>query len=243
MPLPPPNDTTGYGGRFCNHFFFNIACSILAEKNDLTFKYSHEDKMKRLGIQLFSGSKTYDTLTKLTDSNVLSYIQGEPFQTNIIVEGFFQIPAYAIFLYDYFRTSAIQSSIMEANKFKDRYGTNNDVFLHLRLDDVAQYNPGVSYFDAALSRISFEKGYISSDSKDHPYVKELIQKWNLILIDADEVETIQFGSTCRHIVISHGSFSFVIGVLGFFGDVYYPPKKYNKWCGDIYSIPTWHCVD
>lgn len=242
MPLPPPNDTTVYGGRFCNHFFYNIACSLLAMKNDLQFKYSHEDKMTRLGIPLHSGSKTYDSLTKLNDTNILPLLQGDPFNTNVIVEGYFQFPAYAKFLYDYFRTSAIQSSITKANKFKERYDSNNDVFLHLRLDDVAQYNPGVEYYNAALSRLTFDKGYISSDSKDHPYVKALIQKWNLTLIDADEVETIQFGSTCRHIVLSHGSFSFVIGVLGFFSDVYYPPKKFNVWCGDIYTIPSWICV-
>ena len=45
----------------------------------------------------------------------------------------------------------------------------------------------------------------------------------------DPVKTIQFGSTCKHIVLSHGSFSAMIGYLGFFSQVYYPNKT-PKWC-------------
>lgn len=35
---------------------------------------------------------------------------------------------------------------------------------------------------------------------------------SIIFIDKNPIETIQFGSTCKNIILSHGSFSAVIGV-------------------------------
>lgn len=55
----------------------------------------------------------------------------------------------------------------------------------------------------------------------------------------DEIHTIQFASTCKHIVLSHGSFSAVIGYLAFFSNVYYPAYGDTMWYGDMFSIDGW----
>ena len=61
---------------------------------------------------------------------------------------------------------------------------------------------------------------------------------NLIVLYYDEVNTIQFGSTCKHVILSHGSFSATIGYLAFFSQIFFPEYESNKeWYGDMFSIP------
>ena len=44
-----------------------------------------------------------------------------------------------------------RNQIMMKNKFKDRYNENNDVFLHVRLGDAIDSNPGFEYYDELLN--------------------------------------------------------------------------------------------
>ena len=60
-------------------------------------------------------------------------------------------------------------------------------------------------------------------------INEIISKLKtlypkIILFDEDEVNTIHFGSTCKNIILSHGSFSAIIGYLAFNSNVYFPNK-------------------
>jgi len=52
-----------------------------------------------------------------------------------------------------------------------------------------------------------------------------------------------FGSTCQHIVLSGGTFSWLIGFLGFFSDVYFPSNREKVWYGDIFVFPRWKGVE
>ena len=59
--------------------------------------------------------------------------------------------------------------------------------------------------------------FISSDENTPPIVQKIIQLYpNANIIEMNEINTIQFASTCKHIVLSHGSFSAIIGYLSFF---------------------------
>jgi hypothetical protein len=72
-------------------------------------------------------------------------------------------------------------------------------------------------------------------------IYEIIQLYpSAKLIECNEITTFQFGSTCKHIVLSHGSFSATIGYLSFFSNVYYPEYESGKiWYGDMFSINNW----
>jgi hypothetical protein len=114
------------------------------------------------------------------------------------------------------------------------------------LGDVIQHNPGFKYYDKVLSSLKFDKGYISSDSPEHEVCMQLKQKYpNIEIVNYNEVDTIHFGSTCKHVVLSHGSFSAVIGFFSFYSDVYYPMyEEGKKWYGDMFTnIPGWKRVD
>ena len=64
-----------------------------------------------------------------------------------------------------------------------------------------------------------------------------------LLINSQEIPTIQFASTCKHIILSHGSFSAIIGYLSFFSNIYYPEYEKDKiWYGDMFSIVGWNKI-
>lgn len=127
-----------------------------------------------------------------------------------------------------------------SNPYKTRYLANNDLFVHVRLTDAEQWSPGIEYYVNMIDSIPFDNLFVASDDPPHDFVKSLLLRYatrsNIILLD--EVATIQFASTCKNVVLSHGTFSSVIGYLSYFSTVYYPEMKHISH-GDIFSIPHW----
>jgi len=234
--------TFGYEGRFGNKFFRNMSIHFIAKNNNLKVTYDSDYSFKRLGIELFSGANEYLKNTTLSDQNFYQYVNDElKINANIKLEGYMQTKEFSRFLFKYFQNEEIQMKIKKSNPYASRYGNNNDVFIHVRLGDALCHNPGFDYYDNVMSKIHFNDGYISSDTIQHNICKRLIQKYNLKIINTDEVDTIQFSSTCTHLILSNGTFSWTIGVLGFFSNVYYP-KISTIWHGDIFSIDSWNEV-
>ena len=135
-------------------------------------------------------------------------------------------------IYNHLRDN--KDDIINKNPYKERYNKNNDIFLHIRLTDVGHLNPGINYYDKCLNIIineyEYDNIYIGSDNFNNILIKDLKKKYpKIIFIEKDPINTIQFGSTCKYIILSHGSFSSIIGYLGFFSNIYYPNYK-PKWC-------------
>jgi len=227
-------------GRLGNQIIRNLAVSLLAEKHNLKVNYCNHELIHHLGINLFSGKKNYPTIQNLTDTNYFT-IYNSNLTSNINAnDHYLQTKEITNFLYYYLQQ--IKSSIILKNPFKERYKNNNDAFVHIRLTDAAQYNPGIKYYIHAINNIKFDKLYISTDDINHTIIKELLQLYpSSELINLDEITTFQFSSTCKHIILSHGSFSAVIGYLSFFSNVYYPEYDLEKkrWFGDMFSIHNW----
>lgn len=113
------------------------------------------------------------------------------------------------------------------------------------MDDATKWNPGYKYYANTINLIKknneVENIYVSSDNPKHDIIQRIIKEFNAKLFNKDEIKTIQFGSTCKYIILSHGSFSAIIGWLGFNSQVYY--KKYIKgkiWHGDMFSVNGWN---
>ena len=233
------NDMTGSEGRFCNHIIRALGASFIARSQNLKFNYGqYYDKMKQLGINLFNGTITFDTVLNIPN-NIIPYLSSPLFRNINVNASFFQTRDFSNYLYQHYRHKSNQQSIIDANKFNHRYNNNNDVFIHIRLGDVAHLNQGFTYYDEALTRVSFENGYIASDNVNHEICKRLIQKYNLKIIDYDEVETIMFGSTCKNIVLTGGTFSYIIGLFGFFSKVYYLKGMGNWYPSELFYIDDW----
>jgi FkbM family methyltransferase len=238
------NNNTYHAGRLGNQFFLGMAIHFIAKINNLKVVYQMGDKIIDLGIELFSGTKTYDNTIELLDINFFKYLT-EPMNKNFSInkDTYFQTKEFSIFLKDYINEDTQKTKIKNSNKFTQRYNENNNVYVHVRLGDVNnKFNSSFEYYDKALQMTAFSDGYISSDSILNPICQKLITKYNLSIIDFDEVETIMFASTCKHIILSTGTFSWMIGVFSFYSDIKYP-KIYNVWHGDIFVFPSWTEID
>ena len=241
--------TTNSLGRFGNQFIRNIFVHLLAKTYQLSALYSHAEDMASLGLPMYSGTTTYTYSRKVIDDDVFKMILGKTRPTfNIeldLYKTFFQSKDHSLYLNSYLHESEQQRTIRASNPFKDRYGANDEVFVHLRLGDAEQWSPGYEYFHKALSRLSFSKGYLSSDSKDHANCQRLLKEFPTLQWNPHEevIPTIQFASTCKHLVLSHGSFSAIMGHLAFDSDIYYAPYPKVMWHGDMFSIPGWKKVE
>jgi hypothetical protein len=232
-------------GRLCNQIIRNLAVSLIAKKQNLYVDYSNYNLIKELGIDLFIGKNKFNNTISVNDDNFFNTLElpENSLESNIDANGsYFQTKEITNFLYSYLQIN--KESIINANQFNSEYN-NNDCFIHIRLGDVADKNPGLNYYLKALSKIQFDNLFIASDDVNHQIIKDILVKYPLAQIKKlDEKNTIQFASTKKYVILSHGSFSAVIGYLSFFSLIYYP--KYEKckiWYGDMFSIPGWNCID
>ena len=233
--------STSYNGRLGNQIIRNLVVSLIAEKHNLKVEYSSHDTINNLGINLFSGTNVYNNTQLLTDDNFFNTYNRTNVNYNLNPNNnYFQTKDITNFIFNYLHTDKIKLNIIDKNKYKERYN-NNDLFIHVRLGDVSHYNPGIKYYINAIKSCTFTTIYLSTNDFSHYIIKKLKELYPSIqLINFKEVETIQFASTCKNIILSHGSFSAVIGYLSFFSTVYYPEYNLTKmWYGDIFSIPNW----
>ena len=243
-------------GRFGNHFIRNILMHILAEKYDLMTEYSYWSHISALGIALYSGSNNFPE-NRIVDSDdkmelLLQETKSTDFilQTNLIIQGgiYCQTREMTNRIFNYLRSKRIREGIIQANPFHFNYQNNNDVFVHIRLGDVEDKNPGFDYYEKVLKTLEI-KGYgrifLSSDSPFHPICQKIFMEFrNTSFVHFDEIQTIQYATTCRYVVLSHGSFSAIIGYLSFFSEVYYPAYDPEKiWHGDMFSVPGFQRID
>jgi hypothetical protein len=249
--------TVGSLGRLCNGLIRNIAVSMLSEKFDLKTTYQYADEMKALGLSLFSGRKAYPAVFRLNDANYIEVFNRSILLANLHTVSehcYLQTPEISALVYSFLRRAAIYTSIMAANPYKQFYKNNNFTFLHVRLTDVRHYSPGSKYFLKAIAATQFSTLYIASDNLEDEIIKEITAVYpNAVLFSATPIQTLQFGSTCRNIILSGGSFSAMIGMLALFSTVQYPESSnigydsvngiHNRqWCGDMFSGHGWTMV-
>ena len=229
-------------GRFCNQLIRCIATSLVSKKHNLKTKYSIPDELSALGLNLFNGVDSWLSTIELTDTNYFEILNSEKIKTNLDPNNsFFQTREIIQKVYEFIQSN--KESIISSNQFKERYTNNNDCFLHLRLGDASQWNPGFEYYNKAIQQLKYDNLYISTDQLNHPLVLQIISKFSGKIIQYNEVDTIKFATTCKYLVFSHGTFSSCIGYFSFFSEVYYPEFWFLKrWHGDVFSINGWHRV-
>lgn len=235
-------------GRLCNQIIRNLCLNFVARKHDLhVISYSSQDRLSLLGINLYSGKRILNHAVNLHDKNYFSILDSESIDFNLLPnDAFFQTTDIIKFLFNHLNNNPLKTDIISHNPFQNNYNKNNNCFVHVRLDDMKDYNPGYTYYHKTLSKLSFNHLYIGSDEYSHDYIKKLRVDFpnSTLLLDYDDVKTIQFGSTCKHVVLSHGSFSAFIGYIAFFSDVYFPEYILDKkkWHGDLFCIKKWNKV-
>jgi len=256
------NTTVEAGGRFGNKFIRNIISSFIAKKNNLVFSYDSFQEMYDLGIILFTeGTNIYDN-TLIMNDQIIDYILFDETYYNTYLYNnniFYKQHDYSPFHFQnhtWAQTNKIanyikyflynnKDNIISKNKYKHRYQSNNSVFIHIRLGDTVElgFSTKYEYYDKVLSSLPFDKGFISSDTIEHDTCQRLIEKYGLEIYNDNEINTIQFASTNKYIILSNGTFSWTIGALSFFSNIYYPKLKNWPMHGDIYVFEEWTEID
>jgi len=224
-------------GRFGNKFFRNFALHFLSHKHNLVSFYEDEEKFKQLGIDFCHGTQRHQRTMLLKNDGFLQFLNCAVVNSNFDLQN------------DYFQTLEIsnlvfhevqrrQNTIMNHNPFQSRYKSNNDIAVHIRLDDVSQFNFGIDYYKNNINRCMRLAEpdtiiWISTDQENHPLIQELLRHYtNAKIYSNNEIFTIQFLSTCRYIITSLGSFSAMIAYFAFFSNVWFPDRKgaFTRWC-------------
>lgn len=230
---------TSGNGRLCNQIIRNIATSLIAEKFDLYVEYNNHEIMKKIGLNLFVGSKKYKNTIRLSDNNYFKILESNKLESNINPNNnYFQTKKITHFIHDHIKN--IQKKIIDMNPNKNLYNRNNDCFIHIRLGSVEKFNPGFKYYDDIISSVNPCKIYLATDSIEHKINKKLKDKYKqkLIFMDDDLLGIFQLGSTCKYVILSYGSFSAFIGYISFFSKVYY--KKIDEKTAWDYNQKTEH---
>jgi hypothetical protein len=237
------NNTEIHNGRFGNLFFVNMVLHFISKRYNLKTTYKYYDKFLNLGIDFFIGNNSYKENEYLTEINYFDLMNKKNNFTNIIVNNnvWFQNYEFCLFLEIYFNKKNIKNKIIKKNKFFNRYKNNNDLFIHVRLDDVEAMSchNKFEYYDNIVKKCKFENGYISSDNLNSLICTKLIQKYSLKIVNYNEEETIMFGSTCNNIILSGGTFSWLIGFLAFYSQNINYPINNSNWYGNIFVYKNW----
>lgn len=238
------NNSRVHNARFGNLFFINLAVHFICLKSKLKFDYKYYYQFQNLGIDLFIGTNEFKETFTLTDDIFFDLLLREnALLKNLMIKNdtWCQTREFCLFLKEYFQLKKIKGKVIKKNIFKNRYKNNNDVFIHVRLGDIEnKCNNSFEFYDKILNKIKFTNGFISSDTISSGICQKLITKYNLNIIDYNEEKTIMFASTCNSLILSGGTFSWLIAFLAFYSkNIYYPLDNKNKWYGDIFIFPEW----
>ena len=241
------NNTNDHRARLGNLFFLNMCLHMFSLKYDLKCSYKYEKEFNELGINFNKGNKIYKKNILLTDYNFENVLESDISPRNIIINNnvWFHTNRFCKMMNDHFERNNKFKKIWNKNIYKFNYNNNNDLFIHVRLGDVSEKTCDLeNYYSKTIESMKFNKGFIASDNINNKLCERLIKKYNLTIIDKNEVETIMFGSTCKNIILSGGTFSWLIGFSALSNSkIYYPELDIkNRWYGDIFSFSNWNKI-
>ena len=118
---------------------------------------------------------------------------------------------------------------------------NDEVFVAYRIGDLAntQAMLPLDYYVTALKSLNFSKGYITSDSINHPNILKLSKQFNLEpYSNNDPMCKINFAKNFRQLILSEGSFSFLMGFLSKAENIICS-RRPLYWHGDLFFNSNW----
>ena len=232
-------NTAVCSGRLGNRIFQNLAVDAVCCKLQIDAKYDKEDECEKLGIHLFHTSNKYLAARKvaLTESVAQDILDKSlyVFPTAVSRTSFFQTPYFAHLFYD--RLKEARNRLSEKQR-------SNTIFVHMRLGDREHACRSAADYIQAIQNVkeTNDQVYVASDTPNHPNVKQVLQACGAQLVQENEVQTILFGATCNKLVLSDGTFSWLIGALSSASSVQVLPSRNGRWHGDIFVFEKWTIV-
>ena len=202
--------TIKYRGRLGNNLIQYAAGAILAGKTGLGLGTKPEFRNnfgEAFSLQSIDGV-CYDNIIELNDKNYYAHYYNPEPNTGYILNGFFQD---ARLLCDY------RKQILDLYKLPEpkESVSSDDVFIACRLGDCLK-GPRtyctMEYIENQLkaSRHMYDTAYITSDTITHPPLKRLIEEYDLTVYKDKPMDTILFGAQFNNLILSAGSFSYLM---------------------------------
>ena len=122
------------------------------------------------------------------------------------------------------------------------------IFIHYRIGALSPTNePNIAKMEYMEKSIKSIFGYenipksIGSDSPTDDRVIRLCQEYGFEKYEDSPENTIKFGAKFQNKILSHGTFSWWIGILGSQNNVMFPSKSdHPAWHGDIFVYKDWN---
>ncbi len=226
-----------YQGRSGNVLLQLIGMSILSEKLNLKVNNYHSiDLFRPLGFKVFQeGKNSFESSKFKKDDSLIDLLSLEhSINHGIIYDGTYQVKDFVL-----------QYKDKITSHFNLSPHKNNNLFVHVRLGDVAFLNPGLEYYRKCIKQCDFEKGFISTDSPQNPMIKILSQEFSLEIVSSENIaELIDFARRSNFLVLSRGTLSWWMGFLSQAEKIFVPgsinyPNEGLDFTGDIFVFEDW----
>jgi hypothetical protein len=226
-----------YSGGLGNKMFMYGAAHILSKKHKMLITSELPGYPCNQNMDIIQRQFSSDILVK--NKNFMEISEQETIESNLTLEAYFQ-------------TSEIVNKYK--NNLKSCFELDQEpidgTIIHYRLGDLLNlYNQEavtkLNYFEKCIGYLNNKDNiYITTDSPKHEHITYLVDKYNMQLIDIKRADTIKFASRFTNKILSMGTFSWWIGLLGKQeSTVYCPiPTEYVDWMGDIYVLDNWNYV-
>ena len=236
-----------YRGRSGNNLIQYLAAKLFCEKHSLAletppicdgaFFTQGYNFGSPWGIEGNQGANTSNKpKITLTDDNFLDFFNSPTQQiqeNSYMMYGFFQghgvIPAHWNKVRDYFKLTYDPKP-------------SDHVFVAYRLGDLqnSSHMLPLEYYQTALRQLKFTEGFITSDSLSHPNIISLQEEFGLVPYNnGDPMDKISFAKNFKQIILSEGSFSFLMGFLSS-GAHIICPRRPARWGGKFLTHPEWN---
>jgi len=202
-------------GRLGNSLIQYAAAYVLAKKTGLKLDVPNK---RRCGADLglvfkinpLSG-ESFNDFIQLNDKNYFKHLKNPTPNKGYFLKGFFQ---HERLLFDY-REEILNLYQLPESDFTPN---KNDAFVACRLGDCLTSKRTyctMDYIDHQLkvSRDSYDKVYITSDTINHPPLVDLIEKYDLTIYQNEPLSTILFACRFDNLILSAGSFSYWMAYL------------------------------
>lgn len=227
-----------YEGRLGNCLFQYAAARVFAQKFGLRISHESNHYLARMAGDLVKyveeGMQIYGPVIILDDSNYFQLLVSDSVpQAHYVLSSGMQNPTFI---------QKCLSSMTEMINLADTEKEVGSLLVHIRLGDCdgSPRRLPLGYYQDAIRKLSFSKGYICSDTMDHSDVINLVEEFGLIPYDMPAVQILKNANQFDKMILSEGTFSWWLGSLANASEIMINRRlRDHQWHGDIFVFPDW----
>jgi hypothetical protein len=225
--------TIQYNGRLCNNIIQYLAASIFGEKFNL--KINDRNNFEPL-IKTIYGENEFDSEPIIVnETNFMDLLNSNEIENKKYhFDGYFQMKEF----FNQYEKEIKKRFLEVEMKHNDKFS------IHYRLGDVESIfgDCPYEYFEKAiniLEKRGLKKGYLITDSPNHPKINRILNNFLQVeLYHSSPMEDLIFGMAFDNLILSKGTYSFILGYNSKATSIYYEDVIWN-WTPKIFLEEKW----